>query len=31
MDLMSLTRYLANPADTVALVAVLRSPMVGLT
>ncbi|MEC8158320.1 MAG: UvrD-helicase domain-containing protein [Pseudomonadota bacterium] len=30
MDLVSLTRYLANPADTVALVAVLRSPMVGL-
>ena len=31
MDLVSLTRYLANPADTVALVALLRSPMVGLT
>ena len=31
MDLVSLTRYLANPADTVALIALLRSPMVGLT
>ncbi|MEC8007554.1 MAG: UvrD-helicase domain-containing protein [Pseudomonadota bacterium] len=31
MDLVSLTRYLANPADTVALIAILRSPMVGLT
>ncbi len=31
MDLVSLSRYLANPADTVALIAVLRSPMVGLT
>jgi ATP-dependent helicase/nuclease subunit A len=31
MDLVSLSRYLANPADTVALVALLRSPMVGLT
>jgi len=30
MDLVSLTRYLANPADTVALIALLRSPMVGL-
>jgi len=31
MDLVSLTRYLANPADTVAMIALLRSPMVGLT
>lgn len=31
MDLVSLSRYLANPADIVALVALLRSPMVGLT
>ena len=31
MDLVSLTRYLANPADTVALIALLRSPMVGVT
>ena len=31
VDLVSLTRYLANPADTVALIALLRSPMVGVT
>lgn len=31
MDLVSLTRFLANPADTVALIALLRSPMVGMT
>ena len=31
MDLVSLSRYLANPADNVALIALLRSPMVGLT
>ena len=31
MDLVSLARYLGNPADTIALVGLLRSPMVGLT
>ncbi len=30
-DLMSLVRWLANPADTVALIALLRTPMVGVT
>jgi ATP-dependent exoDNAse (exonuclease V) beta subunit len=30
-DLMSLTSWLANPADTVALASVLRAPMIGLT
>lgn len=30
-DLVSLTRWLANPGDTVALVALLRSPMVGVS
>ena len=30
-DLLSLTSWLANPADTVALVSVLRAPMIGLT
>ena len=31
VDLMSLVRWLANPADTVALIALLRTPMVGIT
>lgn len=29
-DLMSLVRWLANPADTIALIALLRTPMVGV-
>ena len=30
-DLMSLVRWLANPADTIALLAIFRAPMVGVT
>ena len=30
-DLMSLVRWLANPADNIALIALLRAPMVGVT
>jgi ATP-dependent exoDNAse (exonuclease V) beta subunit len=30
-DLMSLTRWLANPADKIAFIALLRTPMIGVT